>query len=356
MEPQSLTDILVKHPDSVNSFNKIKALLFDYYPNEREEIIPLLFAYDAGIVEKIKSNILDDKFVLNNAESLQLKYGLDNYRSFRVILLWCIGYGVKVLGKRCEVDGSDYFYSLQTADAEDGTDDVELDEQARAEYSEGIDLYTAKSFTEAVKRFKDAADHGLAEAQYILGVCYEEGKGIARNLREAFKWFLKSAEQGNPAAQSKTAVSYYSGYGVHRNYDNALIWAQKAAEQEEYVAMVLIGQIYDEGLTGERNFEEAYKWFMKAAQYGETEAMYKLGNYYNIGRGVNRDPAEAAKWYLMAAEKGHAQAQANLAQLYFTGAGVNTDFSLALYWAREAAKNGQKEAVKAFGPTGMINE
>ena len=55
---------------------------------------------------------------------------------------------------------------------------------------------------EAVKWFK-AAEQGNAEAQCLLGICYEHGDGVEQDKAEAVKWFQKAAEQGNFAAQQR---------------------------------------------------------------------------------------------------------------------------------------------------------
>ena len=37
-------------------------------------------------------------------------------------------------------------------------------------------------------------------AEYNLGICYENGNGVKRNVPEAVKWFTKAAEKGHPRA------------------------------------------------------------------------------------------------------------------------------------------------------------
>ena len=42
-----------------------------------------------------------------------------------------------------------------------------------------------------------AAKNGSVEGQFNIGVCYENGKGVAKNMETAAKWYLKAAEQGD---------------------------------------------------------------------------------------------------------------------------------------------------------------
>ena len=46
---------------------------------------------------------------------------------------------------------------------------------------------------EAFKWFRLAAEQGYSEAQFSLGVCYENGDGVAVDFIEAYKWFLLAA-------------------------------------------------------------------------------------------------------------------------------------------------------------------
>uniref|UniRef100_A0A8C9LT21 DAP3 binding cell death enhancer 1 n=1 Tax=Piliocolobus tephrosceles TaxID=591936 RepID=A0A8C9LT21_9PRIM len=58
----------------------------------------------------------------------------------------------------------------------------------------------------AVSMVKQAADSGLREdsqSRYHLGICYEKGLGVQRNLGEALRCYRQSAALGNEAAQER---------------------------------------------------------------------------------------------------------------------------------------------------------
>ena len=67
---------------------------------------------------------------------------------------------------------------------------------------------------EAVKWYTKSAEQGLAQAQFNLGVRYDNGQGVPQDYKEAVKWYRKAAEQGDAKAQSILGSMYYLGQGV----------------------------------------------------------------------------------------------------------------------------------------------
>ena len=53
-----------------------------------------------------------------------------------------------------------------------------------------------------------------AEAQFNLGVMYENGLEVTHDYKEAFKWFNLSAKQGCADAQNNLGVMFENGLGV----------------------------------------------------------------------------------------------------------------------------------------------
>lgn len=55
----------------------------------------------------------------------------------------------------------------------------------------------------SVPWFRKAADLGLRDSQYNLGVLYARGLGVQQNLAESFRWFALAANQGDADAAKK---------------------------------------------------------------------------------------------------------------------------------------------------------
>jgi TPR repeat protein len=74
-------------------------------------------------------------------------------------------------------------------------------------------------------------DPSLIEAQYSLGIMYQQGRGVHQDSKLAVAWYRKAAEQGDALAQCGLANMYRKGEGVQQDFKQAALWLQKASEQ-----------------------------------------------------------------------------------------------------------------------------
>jgi Trypsin-like peptidase domain/Sel1 repeat len=149
-----------------------------------------------------------------------------------------------------------------------------------------------------VEDIKSKAEQGDANAQFFLGAYY-----FATNDTEAVKWFQKSANQGNVLAQSFLAVCYENGKGVSKDMVEAVKWYRKVAEQGGVYAQYRVGYAYQVGNGVVQDYTEAAKWYRRAAEQGDVGAQSSLGLFYEDGTGVPKSNVEAYKWFNLAASQ-----------------------------------------------------
>lgn len=80
------------------------------------------------------------------------------------------------------------------------------------------------------------SDFGHAGAQYNLGQCYAEGRGVPQDIREAARWLRCAADQNHAAAQLALGRLYVEGRGraVPRHpQDGTRLIAQAARQVED---------------------------------------------------------------------------------------------------------------------------
>ena len=119
----------------------------------------------------------------------------------------------------------------------------------------------------------EVAQEGSVEAQYQLGMRYQYGDGVARNITQANQWLLTAARSGDGRSQHALSMFYQQYANTEDGAKKAVFWEKKAAIQ------------------------------------GSADAQYALGIMFKNGRLVVENEAEARRWLAMAAKQGHLSAQ-----------------------------------------------
>lgn len=242
-------------------------------------------------------------------------------------------------------------------------------------YQKAKKYYSERNLKKAISYFTLAAKDGHTEALYHLGLCYEKGEGVKKDLdvakkhllqatskghikalnalgrchegsAEAFKFYKQAAEKGDSDGMVAVALCYYEGKGVAMDRKKAYEYHEMATKQGNDEAKYLIGDCYKnlayagdttyQFLYGSccfynREFDEAKTYLQLAANNGHVEAMYYLGQYYD----VRNMQGLATIWFLKAANKGHVDAYSALGCCYEKG-----DAELAIKYYKEAADRG----------------
>lgn len=123
---------------------------------------------------------------------------------------------------------------------------------------------TSAQYKAVIAVLTPLAQQGDSEAQYNLGVMYDEGLGVPENNMTAAIWYTLSAEQGDADAQYNLAHMFVNGEGVQQNNKTAYMWARLAAAQESADAQSLLGLLA--GL--EEDAIHSYMWLTLALYNG----------------------------------------------------------------------------------------
>ena len=136
----------------------------------------------------------------------------------------------------------------------------------------------APAMSDEVRRYYDLAQQGNADAQYNLGVCYEQGDGVPQDYRQAAFWYTRASQQGNAKAMYNLGVLHYNGTGMPKSKKTAASLFREAAEKGDMYAQYNIGVAYYNGDGVPRDVKRATEWFRKAASQGHQEAINVLGS------------------------------------------------------------------------------
>jgi len=222
-------------------------------------------------------------------------------------------------------------------------------------------------YREAAQLFSLAARQDYLPAQYMLGMAYFEGRGVAVDADLALSWAEKAAERGYALAQVALGA-WYDGAHSRRDPAQARLWYERAKAkrnwygkryfvEEEVVALApgkrdlpvkewdvrdqyVMALAYERGAGVPKDTEQAVAWYRLAASGLLVPAQRRLGLAYLTGAGVEKDAAEAFAWLSLAAEQGDAEAMAGLGSLYAEGLGVSADDRKAFSLYEKAADQG----------------
>ncbi len=153
------------------------------------------------------------------------------------------------------------------------------DRLASAQYNLGLmyaeGRHVAPNIKEAVVWFRQAADKDLPEAQYDLAEILEEGElGVVRNLDEAVRWYRRLASQDFRPAELHPSIAeaqyvlgqfYEQGRGVPQDDGQASNWFETAAGRNHGQAQLRLATMYLVGRGVERYLARSLMWVDLAA-------------------------------------------------------------------------------------------
>jgi len=112
----------------------------------------------------------------------------------------------------------------------------------------GYQSYLKGDYHAAFEEWLPLAELGDVEAQYNLGVMYDEGTSEVQDLGKAAEWYRMAAEQGFVDAQANLGMMYYQGQGVSRDHEQAARWLQLAADNGDSEAREILRRISDNAI------------------------------------------------------------------------------------------------------------
>jgi TPR repeat protein len=200
---------------------------------------------------------------------------------------------------------------------------------------------------EAGKWCRKSAEQHNKQGECLLGLLYEDGKGVKQDYAEAAKWYIKGE------CARGLAKSYRYGRGVKQDYAEAEKWYEQFADQGTADDQADFARFYTEGNKDiSSNNEKAYFWMSLAAHTNHSE--YD-GPRDDIEKHLTTEQIAAVQKRIwdrvpprlgmlrligdskLKASHGDAQAQIILAIAYAQGDDVQRDYVEAYFWYSLAA-------------------
>ena len=93
-----------------------------------------------------------------------------------------------------------------------------------ADFNKGVEAYNSGDFKTALAEWTPIAEQGDADAQFNLGIKYDDGRGVPESDKTAVKWYTLAAEQGHAKSQYNLGIMYFEGAGVLTDNRRAYMW------------------------------------------------------------------------------------------------------------------------------------
>eukprot|EP01022_Parablepharisma_sp_SALTPOND_P020236 TRINITY_DN3627_c0_g1_i1.p1 TRINITY_DN3627_c0_g1~~TRINITY_DN3627_c0_g1_i1.p1 ORF type:complete len:706 (-),score=99.15 TRINITY_DN3627_c0_g1_i1:1812-3929(-) len=208
-----------------------------------------------------------------------------------------------------------------------------------------------KYYQKAAELFKKSKELGCARAANNLGMCYEQGTGVEKDLDQAFACYKEAANKKYAQGMFNLAYMYLAKAKITRlmeNYEKAAHWLRVAINEDPKLAdaFFYLGFLFEKGLGVDYDFQTAFSYYRKAALLNHAKAAKKCGDLLATGHGlVQPNKIEALKYYNKALELGDPEAYAATAKIYEEGGeGVTKNEEAAYQYYEKARELGYPEA------------
>ena len=228
-------------------------------------------------------------------------------------------------------------------------------------YNEGYYYYTGTNnyplnHRKALEYFLKAAELGSSDAMNYIGLYFENGNLVEKDIRKAAEWYYKAfkANSQNPHAAYNLGRMYYNGSGVPKvSMDKAYQLFDCAIKLGRGNTHSVYAQsCYMKALIAMNEYHlyiEAGEYYLEAIRYRKMpEAFNNLGyllekGHISIKNSNMSSSLNALEYYEKAANMGFVPAMCSAARLYLATMG---DKKSATIWLQRAIDAGYEPAKK----------
>jgi uncharacterized protein len=129
----------------------------------------------------------------------------------------------------------------------------------------------------AIKLFEDASAKGHPASTYAIGVAYQLGDGVLKDLARAKAQYEAAAKLNHPAAHNSLGLLYLKGEGVPQDFKLALENLERAVSSSDPWGMNNLAAMYEQGWGVDRDLIKAKALYAQASALGLETATKNLG-------------------------------------------------------------------------------
>lgn len=234
---------------------------------------------------------------------------------------------------------------------------------------------------EKIDWLKKASKNGSDKAQHQLGLSYQYGWHLKKNLNLAVSWFLLAAKQQYLDSMSQLGFIYAQQGDQKRSkqwYSKVVRHHIHAVDSGNVSSMYTLGLMYQNAVGLVKDNKLAFKYYLLAttqghmaskislekldyqcehiisiagddyalAKNGDSEAQFRLSEMFRHGEAIRKNAEQEFRWCLLAANNGYYKAEYRVAEMFRKGMGTQINNQLAVRYHQLLAIQGYKQSQK----------
>jgi uncharacterized protein len=217
---------------------------------------------------------------------------------------------IPALAQTSTIEGLPLAKRLTLAKA--GDDEARLSVGNAFEHGKDVE----RDLFQAAKWYREAALSGNLEAQFRLARILKLGaEKLPRDVTGALKLFEDASKRGHAGSIHALGVAYQLGDGVERELNRAKTYYEDAANRGYPAAFNSLGMMHLKGLGMPQDLVKARALFEKAVALNDAWGLNNLAAMHEQGWGTAQDRAKAIELYERASRLGLETASKNMARL-----------------------------------------
>ena len=211
-----------------------------------------------------------------------------------------------------------------------------------------IDLDDENEQKKAVKWWHIAAEYGIAEAQYNLGIAYESGHLVAQDTDKSIKFYSDALANNYDKAHFKIARVYLNKKKRYKKAFHHYLYAIDSENQEvKKEGHSGLAFMYINGFYVGQDLEQGLRHMELAASHGDFSAMYYAGKAYIYGCEkckITKNKSKGMRYLEIAAENKDVDAMMLYVELRYDEATSIEEKKKIINYTLEAASKKHREA------------
>lgn len=166
----------------------------------------------------------------------------------------------------------------------------------------GVMEYRLGEYGDAVRIWRALAREGDIVAQRNLGLMYQRGRGVQKDLSLAARWYRRAADQDDAGAQLALGAMYQTGQGLKHDYGTAAGYYRKALRGGSARAAYRLAMMHRAGVARAPDKDVELRYLRIAAFRGLPEAQLDLGKHFFRRKKDGADKVRSCAFLRLAAD------------------------------------------------------